>query len=104
MLSTPKEAVVVEDSKVTRKLLLKLQEIEKSLEYGSSKLVQPAFPGVVDPITVEGYGPEQIDFHLKLFVVRHLVETGITGGSPQIGIYFSRLTEAGRHGALGLNS
>lgn len=94
---------MVLDQGLTRKLLLALQETQKSLNYGDSILVQPAYDGVRNPITISGYDWSEIDFHLKLLVERGLVDTGIETGGPQIGIHFSGLTEAGRRRAIGLN-
>jgi hypothetical protein len=74
------------------------------MNYGDSILVQSAYDGVLNPITVERFDRDTIDFHLKLLVERGLVETGITDGAPNVGIHFSHLTEAGRRRAIGLNA
>jgi hypothetical protein len=94
----------IENRDLTRKLLVELREWQKPLSVGASILVQPKFSGVVNPITVPGYDdPEQIEYHLKLLVKNGLIESHVETGEPQIGIYFSNLTEAGRHRALGLD-
>lgn len=94
----------IENRDLTRKLLVELRERQKPLSVGSSILVQPKFPGVVNPITVPGYDdPEQIEYHLKLLVENGLVELHVETGEPLVGIHFSNLTEAGRHRALGLD-
>ncbi len=90
-----------QDDTLARELLIKLSEIEASLQEGDSRLVQPRIEGlhVENPLAVPGYGHEEIDFHLRLLLRRGLIHTYVKDG-PLIGIYFSGLTDAGRR-ALG---
>jgi hypothetical protein len=84
-----------EDRNLIRELLVRLAEIEKSLDPGANREVQPPYEGVRNPITVPGYDVKQIDAHLQLLVKRRLVDTGGVTNGPLIGIWFSHLTDAG---------
>lgn len=86
-----------QDDGLLRALLVKLAEIETSLQEGDSRLVQPHIEGthVDNPLIVPGYDHDQIDFHLQLLLQRGLIQTYVKNG-PLIGIYFSGLTDAGR--------
>jgi len=85
------------DDKLTRELLKKLAELEKSLQQDDIILIQPAIEGmrIERPLSVPGYDHEQIDSHLRELVARRLVDNGGIQ-HPLIGIHFRSLTVAGR--------
>ena len=86
------------DENLMRKLLVKLAEIQTTLQQGDSVLIQPHIEGmhVENAIAVPGYDHEQIDFHLRLLCREGLVDTGGVRNGPAIGIFFSGVTRAGQ--------
>ena len=88
------------DDKLTRALLVKLAEIETTLQDGDRVLIQPRIDAdggmhVANPISILGYDHEQIDAHLRSLISRGLIETNVSR-MPMIGIFFSRITPKGR--------
>jgi hypothetical protein len=96
--SFAKEHAMKLDQKLNRILLTKLAEREALLQEGDSTLVQPYIDGlhVDNPVVVPGYDHEQIDAHLRWLKDHHYIDAGGAIDEPSIGIFFSRITPAGR--------
>lgn len=89
---------MTQDNTLLRQLLVKLAEIQVTLQEGDSVLIQPRIEGmpVEYPLDVPGYDHEQVDFHLRLLCQLGLVDTGPVRDGPLIGIFFSHVTPAGQ--------
>ena len=96
--SFAKERAMKPDQKLNRILLTKLAEREALPQEGDSTLVQPHIDGmhVDNPIVVPGYDHEQIDAHLRWLKDHHYIDAAGVIDGPLIGIFFSRITPAGR--------
>ncbi len=78
-------------------LLKQLAELQKSMRSGDTSVtVQPKGLGVTNIIDVPGFDGDQIDAGLKSLLERGLVTSGVTSGSPMLGIQFGGLTATGR--------
>ena len=89
-----------QDNKLMRALLVELGKREATLQEGDTIVVQPGIDAnggmhVEFPLRVQGYDHLQIDAHLRFLVRSGLIESNVRD-FPLIGIYFSRITKAGR--------
>jgi hypothetical protein len=87
-----------EDSLI-RELLVRLKNIESSLQAGDSVLIQPYIEGTrtTNAITVPGYDWSQIDSQLRAMCRGGLISSGtVPYDGAAIGIFFANLTPAGR--------
>jgi len=87
-----------QDEYLTYSLLVELSKRETELQEGDSIVVQPFVDGlrVENPVVIRGFGHDQVDARLRLLLREGLIENGGVGGELCIGIFFSRLTMAGR--------
>lgn len=87
-------------NELTKALFTQLDRVERQLQPGDSTLVQPTLENMHQDaalVAVPGYDWDAIDVELRRMVATGLVSTGGPAlGAAGIGIFFSRITEAGR--------
>ena len=88
-----------QENSLIRELLVRLNNIETSLQAGDSVLIQPYIEGMptTNSITVPGYEWSQIDSQLRAMCRGGLISSGtVPYDGAAMGIFFANLTTAGR--------
>ncbi len=88
-----------QEDRLLRELLMRLYNLESSLQPGDSVLVQPHIDGqrTTNPISVPRYDWNQIESQLRAMCRGGLISSGtVPYDAAAIGIYFANLTPAGR--------